>query len=403
MFTLTGIADSICELFCGESQPKNTPRTKPTRRLGQFDSLEERRVMAGEVYTAGGALNIIGTGGNDHVDVSTNATGTVAIVKFNGQTIQKSTAGLNRIEFRGGNGHDAFYNNTGVRANAYGEAGNDTLMGGAAGDYLVGGADNDYLSGRGGNDTLKGETGHDRLHGGMGNDLIEGGAGHDGMVAGYGYDVMNGGSGADRYIFHKDGGGQMQGVSSEDVQVRFANQNSQWTVQEMETADLAFEKLHYRNINLLRDSDRNRSMLTFHKVAQNNQFAGRNFDQSNGTHFIQIADWNESNAQLNAHAVDTVIHEIGHNWDNENRYWNNFLAISGWTQRVAPGTQNQYYAAENGWAYRRSAHHNNLFASAYARTNPHDDFAVSFAAYFLGNRNNANISAKLNLIHQWIG
>jgi hypothetical protein len=55
------------------------------------------------------------------------------------------------------------------------------------------------------------------------------------------------------------------------------------------------------------------------------------------------------------------------------------------------------------WAYRRSAAQNNLFATAYARNNPYDDFSESFTAYFTGNRNNANISAKLSLIHQWIG
>ena len=171
----------------------------------------------------------------------------------------------------------------------------------------------------------------------------------------------------------------------------------------METADLAFEKLHLRNIRLLRDSNSAGSMLTFNKLPYNSQFSGRNFDLSNGTHKIQIADWDATSEYYNYEAVDTIIHEIGHNWDNENRYWGNFLAISGWTQSVPNGYQNYYYGADRGWAYRREAYTNNLFATTYARTNPYDDFAESFSAYFLGNRNNANISAKLNLIHQWLG
>lgn len=407
MFGLTQIFESIGSLFSSASRTKSIGKSRRERTKAKLggQSLEGRDCMAAgpAVYVASGALVILGSTGNDRVEVSTNANGSTAIVKFNGATIQKSTAGVNRIEFRGDAGNDVFYNNTAAPANAYGEGGNDVLFGGAGNDFLSGGANNDVCSGRGGNDGLDGGAGNDRLHGGMGNDNLSGGDGHDGLLGGYGYDILTGGTGNDRFVFHAAAGGQMRDVGSNDVQVRFADETHQWSLEEMEIADLAFEKLHLRNINLLRDSNAGRSMLTFYKVPQNNVFSGRNYDLANGTHKIQIADWDATSEYYNKYAVDTIIHEIGHNWDNENRYWSNFLSLSGWTQNVARGYEGYYYAADRGWAYRREAYTNNVFASTYARTNPYDDFAESFAAYFLGNSNNANIGAKLNLIHQWLG
>jgi hypothetical protein len=413
MFTLQQIVDSVAEFFRpSSSQPARSGhapqrRKRAAAKLGGFETLEERQVMTAgpAVYVANGALTILGSAGNDRVVVSTNSNGTVANVNFNGTNIQKSTQGVNRIEFHGGDGNDVFYNNTAAPAYAYGENGNDALIGGSGNDVLSGGPGNDALTGNGGNDFLDGGAGNDRLHGDMGNDTLSGGDGNDGLLGGYGYDILYGGNGNDRFVFHQNAGRQMKDVNPNDVMIRFADQGSQWSIEEMDTADMAFELLHYRNINLLRDSDRNHSMLTFNKVVYNTQFSGRTYDLANGTHFTQIADWDATTDANNLEAIHTIIHEIGHNWDNESSIWSRFLSISGWTQAAyIPAYQRQYYygdEAGDGWAYLRSR--SNTFAGSYGHNCPYDDFAQSFAAYFTGRTYGGDVSAKLSLINQWLG
>ncbi len=61
----------------------------------------------------------------------------------------------------------------------YGNAGNDTLIGGRLGDRIFGGVGNDYLSGGDGNDTLSGGAGNDTLIGGLGINYLDGGSGID--------------------------------------------------------------------------------------------------------------------------------------------------------------------------------------------------------------------------------
>jgi hypothetical protein len=79
-----------------------------------------------------------------------------------------------------------------------------------------------------------------------------------------------------------------------------------------------------------------------------------------------------------------VYHEIGHNWDqpHENDSAPEFYELSGWTrvpqgESVPPdlsqGTDN------SDWYYRSDA----TFARYYARSNPREDFAEAFSAYFL--------------------
>ncbi|AQZ53821.1 Hemolysin, plasmid (plasmid) [Martelella mediterranea DSM 17316] len=64
----------------------------------------------------------------------------------------------------------------------FGEAGNDTLLGGVNADQLDGGTGNDRLEGGDGNDHLTGGDGDDELYGGAGNDRLEGGSGDDVFV-----------------------------------------------------------------------------------------------------------------------------------------------------------------------------------------------------------------------------
>jgi Ca2+-binding RTX toxin-like protein len=79
-----------------------------------------------------------------------------------------------------------------LRLEAFGQGGNDTLIGDAQNDHLHGGEGNDVLYGYGGNDFLEGRKDYDRLFGMSGNDTLDGG--DDGVA-----DYLNGGTGFDRF------------------------------------------------------------------------------------------------------------------------------------------------------------------------------------------------------------
>ena len=102
----------------------------------------------------------------------------------------------------------------------YGGQGEDTLTG-DAGDTLHGGAGNDVIGrivagvsvgvgilayGNLGNDHIVGTVAPDQLLGGQGDDLIEGGAGNDTIAGGLGDDSMAGGEGADTFTIGENAG-----------------------------------------------------------------------------------------------------------------------------------------------------------------------------------------------------
>ncbi|MGH1397666.1 MAG: Ig-like domain-containing protein [Alphaproteobacteria bacterium] len=104
----------------------------------------------------------------------------------------------------------------------YGDAGDDSIIGGSYNDILVGGLGKDYLNGYHGddeiygghnNDTLVGNRGNDRLFGGHGNDRIElsigddeghGGDGNDYIIGWTGNDLIYGDAGDDTIIDRHD-------------------------------------------------------------------------------------------------------------------------------------------------------------------------------------------------------
>jgi len=76
---------------------------------------------------------------------------------------------VTEVVFNGGAGNDSFTDNTSINCVAYGNAGDDTLIGGSGNDMLYGGPGNDTLWGGAGDDYLDGGTGNNVLHGGDGN------------------------------------------------------------------------------------------------------------------------------------------------------------------------------------------------------------------------------------------
>ncbi|MBJ7330201.1 MAG: calcium-binding protein [Solirubrobacteraceae bacterium] len=110
---------------------------------------------------------------------------------------------------------DTATNDTDVPATAYGEAGDDVLLGGSAFDRLYGGTGRDTLNGRDRDDNLFGQEDDDILLGENGDDELEGGLGRDEMNGGPGADVLLAGLGAD--VFRGGSGGATPGVEPQDI------------------------------------------------------------------------------------------------------------------------------------------------------------------------------------------
>jgi len=69
---------------------------------------------------------------------------------------------------------------------AFGDHGNDTIIGHNGENALFGGDGNDRLDGVNGHDILNGDDGNDILDGGFGNDILDGGIGNDILIGGIG-------------------------------------------------------------------------------------------------------------------------------------------------------------------------------------------------------------------------
>lgn len=80
----------------------------------------------------------------------------------------------------GGDGADSFTIATDAQlAEAFGNDGDDTLIGGDFVDMLTGGPGDDTLIGNGYGDGMSGDEGNDTLNGGPGSDTLDGGADSD--------------------------------------------------------------------------------------------------------------------------------------------------------------------------------------------------------------------------------
>ncbi|MEM6312601.1 MAG: hypothetical protein AAF743_00830 [Planctomycetota bacterium] len=376
-------------------------------------------------------VRVITRGGDDQLDVSTDFTR--KIIAFGGDgndTLEGSTSG---DSIQGGNGQDKIYGRGG-NDTIFGEGGNDTIDGDGGNDNLNGGSGNDRFYGDGGNDSIYGNSGHDKVNGGSGNDYISmsdgndtvwgdsgndtiyggnnndeliggsnndniygdsgsdklwGSDGTDGLFGGDGSDTIQGDGGSDRYLDYHNGSFQDQhnGFSSgNDTRMRFKNgstytasffgisqtySGAAWAEWEIERLDKAFAVLHQEtnNDNLLEKY--NGGEITF--TRQGNKTSGGG---------STAAGWNNSGDIWTANGAFNhgenfskrhIVHEIGHNFDTEYDA-SGWQALSGWSTSGGSGKT----AATGGWYYNNSAN----FVSEYARTNPNEDFATSFSAYF---------------------
>lgn len=415
-----------------------------SRRLG-VESLEDRRMMAvtSAVLTSG-TLRI--QTDNRSSDVHTYKSGTQLVVVDNapGATYLtpptwRFSGTVNRIEFRGGSGDDTFVNDAYIPVTAYGNGGDD---------YLEGGNRNDILYGGDGDDTLVGYGGNDRLYGGNGDDILKGMSGNDSLYGGgnESVDELWGGSGADRFLTQhtdviKDGSG-LNSATGADVELRFRNRGESWSNREIEELDAAFQTLFdAKGSNRLLRDPQTTAPLTFYQDKLAGGTLGENtvFTTSRGcttsgpwynpttvcdyrTRFdhreITITEWNETSSSENTKMRNTLIHEIGHNFQegavNTSSLWSQFLSLSGWVQNPSNKTgltRGQYVNAsgtrvydDRGWY--RSNNSSSAFASGYAMYRPPEDWAETWELYFRNGRSTSNsnstLAAKLRLVDSLI-
>lgn len=195
------MASLMTRLFGSSKSPKT--RSKPIPVQLGIDALEDRVVPT--VSVSSGLIIITGTNFNDNVNVyyqhskaggsyviSESVNAGPAITTTIPETAGHGYGTISGILFHGKDGDDRFSNNTNLKSTAYGDNGNDYLIGGTDTDTFYGGAGGDVLDGRDGNDSLYGNTGRDYLFGGNGDDALDGG---DDNYA----DFLSGGAGKDSF------------------------------------------------------------------------------------------------------------------------------------------------------------------------------------------------------------
>jgi RTX calcium-binding nonapeptide repeat (4 copies) len=330
------------------------------------------------------------------------------------------------VEFRGGARNDEFINYVKtLPIRAFGNAGNDYLEGYDANDYFDGGSGSDTIKGYGGNDTifggsdsdkLYGGDGNDRLMGGGGTDYLYGGAGNDGLIGGdlSDLDYLYGESGADRFLVQSND--QVKDSSTQDATIAFRNGSSNWTERELEVVDQAFSEMQNAtgNTRLLKDTTSSKNLI-FQKENRSVDYAGLNsttevsekyWDYYRFTwktrylrtdRLIQIRDFNETNNSEKLNAMDTVIHEIGHNWDSSaersgrgvaGSTWDSFIGISNWR---TSSTNNHFRSGDGSWYYSKASK-DGFFGDVlptgrgtslkYGKWNPREDWATTLEEYF---------------------
>jgi len=311
------------------------------------------------------------------------------------------TGNADQDTLHGGDGHDRLFGGDG-RDVLDGDSGNDTLSGGADQDTLHGGDGHDRLFGGDGDDVLRGNSGHDilqggnnndRLFGGIGRDQLFGGAGNDGLFGGGGRDVLNGGTGADRLLIQEHHGDRATHVSGSDAVINFENTENEvvagieftpglWTDDEIETVDDALHVLHHHigNTRFLKTADGD--SMVFRRIGRGNTASDiGGFNRGDGS-VLGFADLSFSATAALTHQI--VFHEIGHNWETTNPRWSQWKALSGWERWVPLGNWGvdrnvKQLSGDTWWWHNRNA----PFATDHGMHNPKEDFASSFALFFM--------------------
>ena len=430
------------------------------------EMLEDRLALS--TYTA--AIN--GTDAADYIEVNAIGSNSVRVTVSDAAGNEVQSTFVSRVQkwgistaplrVNGRDGNDFIQNNTDWNVEFLGGRGDDTLVGGNGNDLLRGGRDDDVLVGKDGNDTLKGGLGMDSLFGGI-----------DAFDA----DYLFGGADADRFLRmtpnSPDDLEMMDFDSATDAHIKFRNGEDYsdvtagaWSAEEVMIVDEALQQLVVRTGNnvLLRTAYQFRdpadlqqlaslgvsTQLTFTRHSAKSSGAAGDADSLTGE--IRIYDAAFSQTDDNADGVvddtdlgiigateatsarQTVIHEIGHMWDEDHENGSiysvsydkhgtaviadgiidEFQALSGWvsnptnTTGLTQGWNIHSWQTDADGNFVFDANDNPIpiqdtsvsvrgndtwwfdssketeFARVYGHANPLEDFATSFAAVFMG-------------------
>ncbi len=279
----------------------------------------------------------------------------------------------------------------------YGGYGNDLLLGEAGNDRLYGQGDHDTLKGGDGNDYLSGSSGNDNLYGGKGQDDLNGHSGDDGLFGGADDDDLNGGSGDDRFLITRDAdthysGDTLEDIGLNDAKINFQNgkaknfesSGGRWayfadgsfTDAEFGRIDQSLAQVHAitGNTRLLKRA--NGAELEFTRFGPKIKGAP-NFEPSgyNNSQTGEVSLMDRAFEQGDDWLAQTVIHEIGHNFDDENTDWSQWKNISGWRKTLGHDKDEYEVSGSGTWYHKKSA----IFARTYGKYEPKEDFATYFA------------------------
>jgi len=144
---------------------------------------------------------------NDAVFLNPNATNTrLLLTRSSGSPFTLDVGSVEVVDVRGGAGNDTVIAGDTSQVPgffglaAYGDGGNDVLVGTSDNDTLVGGDGDDYLQGNGGDDQIFGGLGNDSIDAGEGNDYAQGDDGNDLVAAQVGNDSVAGLAGDDQLL-----------------------------------------------------------------------------------------------------------------------------------------------------------------------------------------------------------
>jgi hypothetical protein len=377
--------------------------------------LESRELLTNSiVYTsATHLLAIDGTDARDIVNVVNVGPAVQVTMTHPGSSLPAQslsvTGPIDKITFQGHAGDDYFMNRTAIPCVADGGAGNDQLYGGSGDDQLYGGD---------GNDILDGGAGNDQLYGNAGDDILYGQAGNDALCGGQGFNIDIGGAGADRFLVASND--LLLDKTSIDARINFVGfvgtedmapdkvigTHATWSDTDIQAVDFALGVIEQRvgNTSLLKMPDG--TPLTFRR---------QGYDSDPNS---LLLGWNTLDGKITLldyafTDIDwlhrSVYHEIGHNWEDpsDNKYWNTFTGLSGWT--YAPTSPNptlftQAAETDTDWWFKKGT----AFARDYGRTNPWEDWATSVEAYFSQTYTHemeagADLApAKVNVVNQFL-
>ncbi len=159
------------------------------------EAVESRRLLSSSL--SGGVLNIVGSTGNDVVNVTLSGSSIKVAEGSTSKTYTYSQVNKITADLKAGNDSLTLSESIAKPSSILGSAGNDTLTGGAGKDTLRGGDGNDRVDGRSGDDIVDGQANNDTVSGGAGTDAVLGGSSNDRLDPGTGNDYVEGGSGQD--------------------------------------------------------------------------------------------------------------------------------------------------------------------------------------------------------------